>query len=265
MAVSARTGLSARLLEAVPGTHVARVSATEPGLIAGLGRVEAALAQFPPAAWRLLARDGDAVEAGTPLVEISGSASDLAVAEDYVLGPIGFASGIATRAAQFVRTAPPGLRLACGGWKKLPAALKPLLRDGLAVAGVLPRIVDGDFLYVGKNSVRLLGGVEPAIAAGRALCCGPVSIQVRDEAEALAAVRAGAGIVMVDTGRVEDLARVQAALVGAGVRDAITLAFAGGVRLQDLPAVRAAGADTADIGRAILDAPILDLRFEVLN
>jgi nicotinate-nucleotide pyrophosphorylase (carboxylating) len=48
-----------------------------------------------------------------------------------------------------------------------------------------------------------------------------------------------------------------------GHRDAVHLAFGGGVRLEDLTAVRAAGADAADIGRAILDAPLLDLRMTI--
>jgi nicotinate-nucleotide pyrophosphorylase (carboxylating) len=57
---------------------------------------------------------------------------------------------------------------------------------------------------------------------------------------------------------------VVAALTERNLRDKVRLAFAGGVRVEDLPAVHAAGADTVDMGRAILDAPILDLRLRVL-
>ena len=252
------------LFAEVTGKHRAVVEATESGIVAGLGFVDPALAPASAGQWRLLVAEGARVEAGTALVEVVGEAHELGIAEDYVLGPIGFASGIATRAAQFRVAAPAGLSLACGGWKKLPAPLKPMLRAGLAAAGLLPRLVAGDFVYMSKNAVTLLGGVEPAIAAGLAVGHGPVAVQVKSVEEALAAHGCGARIIMVDTGEVADLAQVHAALCRHGLREGVHLAFGGGVRLEDLPAIAKAGANAADIGRAILDAPLLDLRLGIL-
>jgi len=180
-----------------------------------------------------------------------------------VIGPIGFASGIATRASEFKKGCPQGLSLACGGWKKLPSMLKPLLREGLAAAGVFPRLVNGDFVYLSKNAVTMLGGVAPAISAGRSVEHGPVAIQVKNVEEALFAAENGAGIIMVDTGRLEDLSQVHAALCAHQYREKLTLAFGGGVKLGDLAAVREAGAQAVDVGRAILDAPLLDLRLTI--
>jgi nicotinate-nucleotide pyrophosphorylase (carboxylating) len=254
----------ARLLfKGVSGRHRAVVEATESGLVAGLGFVDPALAPASAGHWRLLVSEGAAVDAGTALVEIIGEAHELGVAEDYVLGPIGFASGIATRAAAFRAAAPDGLSLACGGWKKLPAPLKPMLRAGLAAAGLLPRLVEGDFVYMSKNAVTLLGGVAPAIRAGMVVGHGPVAVQVKSVEEALYAYAAGGRIIMVDTGVIADLAAVHCALIKAGHRANVHLAFGGGVRLEDLASVRQAGANAADIGRAILDAPLLDLRLRV--
>jgi nicotinate-nucleotide pyrophosphorylase (carboxylating) len=256
--------LAEQLLAGVTGRHLAHVTATEPGLLAGLGFVDVRSAPAPAGTWRVRVADGESVSAGQVLIEVEGTASELAVAEDYVLGPLGFASGIATRARTFRQACPDGLRIACGGWKKLPVALKPLLRAGLAAAGVLPRLVEGDFIYVNKNAVRLLGNVTDAIAAGRALGHGPVAVQVRSVEEGLFSARAGAGIIMVDTARLQDLADVHQSLTAAGLRDGVVLAFGGGVRLEDLPAAHAAGAQAVDVGRAILDAPLLDLRMEVV-
>lgn len=261
---SAVASLAESLLAGVTGRHLAHVTATEPGLLAGLAFVDVNSAPAPAGTWRVLVQDGEAVSAGQVLIEVEGTASELAVAEDYVLGPLGFASGIATRARIFRQASPSGLHIACGGWKKLPVALKPLLRAGLAAAGVLPRLVAGDFIYVNKNAVRLLGNVTDAIAAGRALGHGPVAVQVRSVEEGLFSARAGAGIIMVDTARLQDLADVHQALTAAGLRDGVVLAFGGGVRLVDLPAAHAAGAQAVDVGRAILDAPLLDLRMEVV-
>ena len=256
--------IAALLFRGVTGRREAVVEATEPGILAGTGLLDPARAPAPAGQWSLLVDEGCAVEPGQPLIRLTGTAAELGVAEDYILGSLGFASGIAARAGAIRAAAPAGLSVACGGWKKLPAALKPLLRAGLAVAGVLPRLVEGDFVYLGKNAVLLLGGVDRAIAAGIAVGHGPVAIQVRDVAEALHAVECGAGVIMVDTGAPDDLRDVAAALAEKGLRRSVRLAFAGGVRVEDLALIHAYGADTVDMGRAILDAPLLDLRMRVL-
>lgn len=259
----AAADIAQRLLAGATGRYRAVIEACEPGIVAGTGFVDPAAALGPTGTWRLLVAEGDQVASGQPLLELIGDAPRLGVAEDVVLGPLGFASGIAARAAAFRQAAPAGLSVACGGWKKLPVSLKPLLRAGLSVAGVLPRLVDGDFIYVGKNAVIMLGGVDKAIAAGLAVGHGPVAVQVKSVTEAVSAVHAGAGIIMVDTADLADLADVHVALVTLGLRKQVRLAFGGGVRMQDLGPAAAAGADAVDVGRAILDAPLLDLRLRV--
>jgi len=263
MAGTAKPRLSDALLAGVCGFRRGLVSATEPGVIAGLKLVEPALAEIGGGSWTLLAVEGSSVQATQPLLEICGSAAELARAEDHVLGPLGWASGIATRCRAITERAPSSLRIVCGGWKKLPAALKPLLRAGLAAGGVGPRLLDGEFVYVDKNAARMLGGIEGAVAAGVAVDHGPVAVQARSVEAALRAARAGAGAVMVDSTALEVLAEVDRALRREGLRDAIELAFGGGVTGARLTEIEAAGADVVDIGRGILDAPLLDLRFDV--
>lgn len=264
-AARAAADIAGSLLGGATGRYRAVVEACEPGTIAGTGFVDPATSLGEGGSWRLLVAEGEAVKAGQPLVELIGMAPRLGIAEDHVLGPLGFASGIATRARVFRQAAPAGLSIACGGWKKLPSALKPLLRAGLAVSGILPRLVDGDFVYVAKNAVIMLGGVDQAIAAGVAVGHGPVAVQVKSVAEAVSAVTTGAGIIMVDTADLNDLADVHAELTRLGLRSRVRLAFGGGVRLQDLEPAAAAGADAVDVGRAILDAPLLDLRMRVCS
>lgn len=261
----AAADIAGSLLGGATGLYRAVVEACEDAIIAGTGFVDPTESLGASGSWRLLVADGDTLTAGQPLIELTGEATRLGIAEDYVLGPLGFASGIATRATQFRKAAPVGLSIACGGWKKLPLALKPLLRAGLAVSGILPRLVDGDFVYVGKNAVTMLGGVDAAIKAGVAVNHGPVAVQVKSVEEAVSSVRTGAGIIMVDTADLADLADVHAELTHLGLRQTVRLAFGGGVRLQDLEPAAAAGADAVDVGRAILDAPLLDLRMRVIS
>lgn len=263
MARATRPRLSSALLASVSGTRRGVVSATEPGLVAGLKLLEPRSAEAEVGSWTLLVAEGSRAEPGQPLVEVEGSAPELAIAEDHVLGPLGWASGIATRCSDIVSGAPDGLRIVCGGWKKLPAALKPLLRAGLEAGGVGPRLLEGEFLYVDKNSVRLLGSTTRAVAAGRDVGHGPVAVQARTPETALEAARAGAGAIMVDSASLEVLSAVNQVLAHAGLRESLVLAFGGGVTSARLSDVAKAGAEVVDIGREILDAPLLDLRFDV--
>lgn len=263
MAPATAADITAQLFKGVAGEHRAVIESTQSGIVAGLGFVSSAMAPVDAGRWRILASEGQQIDLGTVLVEIIGSAAQIGIAEDYVLGPLGFASGIATRAATFKAACPTGMSIACGGWKKLPLALKPLLRAGLAAVGVLPRLLPGDFVYLSKNAVALLGGVAAAIRAGIGVQHGPVAVQVKNLDEALFAARGGAGIIMVDTGQLADLELIHRTLADQGLRDRVTLAFGGGVRIEDLQPAEQAGAQAVDVGRAILDAPLLDLRLRV--
>jgi nicotinate-nucleotide pyrophosphorylase (carboxylating) len=49
------------------------------------------------------------------------------------------------------------------------------------------------------------------------------------------------------------------------MRSKVKLAFGGGVKLSDLPKLQDEDLDIVDMGRAILDAPLLDLRYDVQN
>lgn len=257
--------ITLELVTAVPGRHRAVVVAAEPGVVAGTGLLRSSDAPDPAGEWRVLRTDGERVQAGTHLVEVTGTAWEIAVAGDHVLGNLGVAGGLARRALELRDAAPTGLAIACGAWKKWPAAMKPVLRAALDVAGVTHRLVDGEFVYIDKNIVRLLGGIEAAVQRGVGLGHGPVAVQVDGVTEALAAVAAGCGIVMVDTGSIADLAEVHQALLAAGVRAKVRLAFGGGVTSESLGELHRSGTEIVDIGRSILDAPLWDLRLEVVE
>lgn len=252
--------ITAELVSELRGRFHAVVSPTEPGLVAGTGLVVASSTD-PAGQWEVVAVEGEQADIGQPLVYVEGSAWEISVAEDHVLGVLGFAGGIARRGAAIKAAAPDGLRVVCGGWKKLPVALKPALRAGLDVAGLSHRLLDGDFVYVGKNQVTMLDGVAAAVRTALDLRNGPVSVQVIDVAEALAAVDAGAGVVMVDTGQLADLEAVTTALRARGFDGLI--AYAGGVNAAQLGRIADLGTDIVDIGRAVLDAPLWDLHLEV--
>ncbi|WP_156271357.1 nicotinate-nucleotide diphosphorylase [Neomoorella glycerini] len=244
------------------------ITARERGIFSGAARLTRVAGELGlEVTWA--APEGYPLETGSCLFRARGEAPAIIRAEEMLLGVIGKPSGVATAAANFVRQAGGRIKVVCGAWKKVAPEIRDELRRAIATGGAGIRITERPFIYLDKNYVRLLGGVEPAVSRARAYDQERViAVQVRGEGrpiagEAEAAVRAGAGIIMVDTGLLEDLATVVTAAQQGGWREKVKLAFAGGVTPAGLEEVIAAGADIVDVGRAIIDAPLLDLSLDV--
>ena len=114
----------------------------------------------------------------------------------------------------------------------------------------------------------MFGGVAQTLKAVESIKDKKKAIQVKgDQAavveQALTAARSGADIIMVDTGDLAAFLQVQERLLKAGLRERLQLAFAQGIQLNDIAGLRGQGIDILDIGVAILDAPLLDMRLEV--
>ncbi|MGH2937428.1 MAG: hypothetical protein ACRDPE_04825 [Solirubrobacterales bacterium] len=209
--------------------------------------------------------DGASVAAGEEILSLRGTARQIALAEERLIGLLAKPSGIATAASRFVARAGSELRIVSGAWKKLPFSQKEMLRGAIAVGGVEPRITTPPFVYLDKNFVAMLGGPERTMAAVAELDDHRRVIQIEDPTMAVVAARGGADIVFVDTGRHADVSDAASALRKAGLRDRVELAFGGGVRLEDIDALRRLDLDVVDVGRPIVDAPLLDLRLSVID
>lgn len=207
------------------------------------------------------------IKRGQAVAEITGNPVQVVRGEDVLLGVISKVSGVATAACEAVRRAG-GIKVVCGGWKKMPPKIKKELRAALKAGGVHPRILPRPFVYLDKNYIRIFGSLSKALEATRLLPGRAVVAQLRGETspiaeEALNAAKHGAHVLMVDTGRIGDLRTVARATRKEGFREQVQIAFAGGITLSDLDNLRHEDLDIVDIGRAILDAPLLDFRLDV--
>jgi nicotinate-nucleotide pyrophosphorylase (carboxylating) len=216
----------------------------------------------------LLQTDGDAVKAGAVVGRIAGSAMQIAIAEEFVIGKLAKPSGIATAAHRAVRLAGGEMKVVCGAWKKMPAEIKSIVREAIVCGGAAFRITDEPFLYLDKNFVRMLGGIEATLSAVAPIHDKLKVIQLkgefaRTEQEALLAVTHGADVLMIDTGNLADLEAANRVLEATGLRQQVKLAFARGIRLQDIAALKGLGIDILDIGSEIVDAPLLDMKMDV--
>ena len=243
----------------------AEITACAAGVLAGARRLSERAADIGLAI-ECLAAEGERVAPGDSVCRVRGNAWEIARAEEMLVGSVAKPSGVATAAAALVDIARGRARVVCGAWKKVPPETRPELRAAIAAGGAAMRILDRPFVYLDKNYVRMLGGVAPAVRRARLVEGRAVVVQLRGETasvadEAALAAAESADVVMVDTGDVADLAAVVARL-GHGH---VVVAFGGGVTAATLERAIAAGAEVVDIGRAIIDAPLLDFRFDVVT
>ena len=243
------------------------ITACEPGVLAGAGRIAAKAVELGiRIEW--LAEDGARLEPGAHVCRARGDAWQVARAEEHFIALVAKASGVATAAASLVAQAGGRARIVCGAWKKVSAEVRAALRDAAAVGGVGTRILDTPFVYLDKNYVRMLGGVGSAVRRARGVPGRAVVVQLRGETaritdEAREALAEGAAVLMVDTGRLADLAAVAGLAESDRLGAQTQLAFAGSIGPASLHDALEAGATILDVGRAILDAPMIDLRLDV--
>ena len=248
-------------------TVTAAVVVEAPGIVTEVGTAARTARELGLTVERAVG-EGQAVQAGDEILRLSGGPGRIALAEERLIGLMAKPSGIATAARRFVERAGGRPRIVSGAWKKLPYANKDMIRSAVTAGGAEPRIAAWPFIYLDKNFVTMLGGVGDALAATAGMGDLRRIVQLGDGPRTIAenartAAESGADVVFVDTGRHEDIVLASRALHDRGLRDRVELAFGGGVRLDDIGTLRQLDVDTLDVGRAIVDAPLLDMSLRV--
>ena len=198
------------------------------------------------------------------------SPKQIALAEERLIGTLAKASGIATAARTAVQLADGKARIVSGSWKKMPPAVKDLVRTATSSGGAAFRICQPPMVYLDKNFIRMLGSIPAALDACRDLPQFSRVVQIRGlsasvEEETAQALEGGADILMVDTGNRLDLERCVKTLDLLGRRKTVQVAFAGNVRLTDIPDLTNWDIDILCIGKEIVDAGLLDMKLDVLQ
>jgi nicotinate-nucleotide pyrophosphorylase (carboxylating) len=112
-----------------------------------------------------------------------------------------------------------------------------------------------DGILIKENQIAAAGGIEPALAAARALNAGvAIQIEVEDLVELEAALGAGAANVLLDNFSLADMVRAVALNAGRAVLEA-----SGGVDLGTLRGIAATGVDRISTGKMTKDVRAVDL------
>lgn len=213
--------------------------------------------------------EGGQLNHGETIGTLTAEAKSIAMAEERIIGTLAKASGIATAAHTAVLLAAGRSRIVSGSWKKMPPEIKEMVRHAVEVGGAAYRITEPPMLYLDKNYIRMLGSIPKALEACAAFPDHTKVVQLRGEGKNIAqetreAVQGGAHILMVDTGCREDLRSCLSELEAMGARQRMKVAFAGNVKLTDIPELTGQ-ADILCVGKEIVDARLLDWKLDVIG
>jgi nicotinate-nucleotide pyrophosphorylase (carboxylating) len=241
----------------------AELRAKAPGVLAG---TSAAKAAFDIAAeqdgqgrveveWKRA--DGDALAPGDVVAVINGPGRPILRAERVAINFLAHLSGVATLTRAFVEAAGPARIL---NTRKTLPGLRALEREAVAAGGgTLHRASLSDAVLIKDNHLRLAGGVGPAVRKAKEGGV-PVEVEVETLAELEEALAAGADRILLDN-PTPILVREAVGRVG----DPERLEISGGVTLESVQSLVAAGARVISVGRITHSAPSLDLSLEVTD
>jgi nicotinate-nucleotide pyrophosphorylase (carboxylating) len=202
-------------------------------------------------------KNGDEVGPGDLVASVKGGALSVLRAERVAINFLAHLSGVATLTRAFVEAAKPAKIL---NTRKTTPGLRALERDAvLAGGGALHRASLSDAVLIKDNHLRLAGGVATAVAAAKTGGL-PVEVEVETMAQLDEALAAGADRILLDNPTPE-LVKEAVARVG----DPERLEISGGVTLDSVPLLVAAGARVISVGRITHSAPSLDLSLEVTD
>lgn len=240
-------------------TMVAKAS----GIIAGMEVAEAVFKRLSPQiVWKPFVKDGDAVEKGTLLVEMSGSFRTLLTGERLALNFLQRMSGIATMTHLFVeqvadydvkildtRKTVPGLRLLD----------KYAVKAG---GGENHRIGLYDMVLIKDNHIKVAGGIKNAVEQIRKEIPAGMKIEVETTTlvEVQQALEMNADIIMLDNMTNETMRICVEAISHRAKVEA-----SGNMNLERVKEVAATGVDYISIGALTHSVTVLDISMNIIN
>lgn len=242
----------------------ARIVAKARGVIAGTGAAEAAFRALDPAAVvDVRTRDGASVQPGDLVMTIRCAARALLAAERTALNFLQRLSGVATTTRALVdAVAGTGARVL--DTRKTTPGLRMLEKDAVvAGGGTNHRIGLHDQVLLKENHFAMAGRPhEEVVRHCVASQASPVVAEARTVDEAVAVVRGGAAVVLLDNftagpGLRDAIARVRAEAASRG--RTVLVEASGGVRAENIRAYADCGVDRISVGALTHSAPALDL------
>ncbi len=235
----------------------ARLVSRKPGRVAGLIAAEIAFRLVDPSLnFVVAAPDGSAIEKGTLLATVSGTARGILTAERVALNFAGHLSGVATATAALV-DAVKGTKACIVCTRKTLPNLRILQKYAVRCGGGFNhRFGLDDAVLIKDNHIAAAGGIGPALARVRKGLGHMVKVEI--EVDTLAqleeALSLGADTILLDNMTIDDLRRAVALAKGRAVLEA-----SGNVTLGSVRAIAQTGVDYISSGAITHSAANLDI------
>ena len=205
-------------------------------------------------------QDGDGIESGTPVIQVSGTLKALLMGERTALNFLQRLSGVATHVRSYVQMMgehPVRLvdtRKTTPGWRALE---KYAVRVGGAFNHRMG-LYDG--VLIKDNHIAACGGIEAAVSRIRENVSHLVKIEVEamDLSEVKAALAAGADVIMLDNMDIPQIKEAVSIIAGKALVE-----ISGGVTKENLDLLAETGVDLISVGALTHSARSVDLSMKI--
>ena len=233
------------------------MNAREPMTVSGIAVAARVFQRYDPALRiKVLVADGERVEKGAILLEVSGSARSMLTAERTALNIVQRLSGIATETARYV-SAIAGTKARLLDTRKTTPGLRALEKHAAACGGALNhRLGLDNGVMIKDNHIAVCGSIQAAVARARKVL--PVLTKLEVECDRLEQVRQAldteVDVIMLDNMSLADM-KAAVDLVAGRVK----LEASGGVRLETIRAIAETGVDYISTSKITQSAPAVDI------
>jgi len=205
-------------------------------------------------------KDGEVVEKGGRIAEISGNLSRMLTAERVALNLLQRMSGIATLTRRYVDEVK-GTRAKILDTRKTAPGLRYLDKYAVTIGGGHNHrfgLYDG--VLIKDNHIAATGGISQALARvrGRLPHTLKVEIEVKNLLELEEAINSGADVIMLDNMSLDDMGT---AVKVTGGR--VPLEASGNVTLANVRKIAETGVDFISVGALTHSVPVSDISLKI--
>ncbi len=207
-----------------------------------------------------LVKDGDRIDAGTEIANLSGNTRALLAGERVALNLLQHLSGIATITAKYVEQVK-GLKVQVLDTRKTIPGLRLLEKYAVRMGGGSNhRMGLYDGVLIKDNHIKASGSITKAVERARQHCQHllKVEVETRTLDEVREALAAKADIIMLDNMR-SDLMRDAVQLIGGRA----FIEASGNVTLETIRAIAETGVDSVSSGSLTHSAPAADISMKI--
>ncbi len=255
--------LTAKLL---PETYAeAQIASRSSGVLAGTACAQETFALVDPnieLTWH--ATDGDTLEAGQVIAQVSGSLASICTAERVALNFLGHLSGIATHSRAFVEAAG---GVAVFDTRKTTPGLRSLEKAAVrAGGGHSHRASLSEFVMLKDNHLSVLD-IDKAVGLARSQWPSKrVQVECDTIEQAQQALKSGADALLLDNMAPEQVAEVvEIATDLAAGENRCYIEASGGITLENIATYGTVGVDAVSSGALIGGARSLDIGLDVVQ